>query len=88
MYAYYAYSIFMSTVLVSRGLKFKINPRDHNPPHVHVEGYGATVRIDLRTFQPMDDTDFSRTDLKRIVEVIQAHAEELNAKWEEYHGKD
>jgi hypothetical protein len=36
----------------------------------------------------MDNTDFSRTDLKRIVEVIQAHAEELNAKWEEYHGKD
>ena len=78
----------MPAVLVSRGLKFKIKSRDHNPPHVHVEGYGATVGIDLRAFQPMDDTDFSRTDLKRIAEVIQVYAEELISKLEEYHGKD
>lgn len=31
----------MVTVLRVGQLKYKVNKRDHNPPHVHVEGGGA-----------------------------------------------
>jgi hypothetical protein len=78
----------MSTVFQSRGIKFKINSNDHNPPHVHVEGYGCNVRVNLLTLEQMDDTEFSHGDLKRIIDAIQTYQDELMAKWEEYHGKD
>ena len=78
----------MSTVFESRGIKFKINPKDHNPPHTHVEGYGCTVRVNLLTLEQMDDTDFSLADVRRIIDIVQLYQNELMMKWNEYHGKD
>jgi Domain of unknown function (DUF4160) len=47
--------------------KFKIYARDHDPPHVHAEGGGARIRIDLLTLEPLDDhTAFSRAAVRRI----------------------
>ena len=83
------YTISMSTVLVFRTLKFKINANDHNPPHVHIEGGGASVRVNLKTFEIMDTkTNFSERALGRIVTYVALHSEELMSVWEEYHGKD
>jgi hypothetical protein len=52
-----------------------------------VEGGGASDRINLMTFEVMDDhTDFSPRMIGRIIaHVIEFH-DELMAKWEEYHG--
>ena len=66
-------------------VKFKINAKDHNPPHVHVEGYGESVRINLNDLEQMDDTGFSPSALKMIREVVEMHREELLSKWKEYH---
>ena len=78
----------MSTVFVSRGIKFKINQKVHNPPHVHVEGFGCTVRVNLLTLEQIDDTDFSLADVRRIIEIVHNYQNELMMKWNEYHGKD
>ena len=52
-------------------LKLRIHARDHDPPHVHAEGGGATVRIDLLTLEPLDErTDFSRAAVRRITELV------------------
>lgn len=52
----------MVTVLRVGQLKYKVNKRDHNPPHVHVEGGGATIRVNLLTLEIMDDdTAFQKT---------------------------
>ena len=84
----WAYNICMTTVLITKGIKFKINQNDHNPPHVHVEGYGCTVRVNLKTLEQMDDTEFSLADVRRIIEVINLYQDELMQKWNEYHGKE
>lgn len=79
----------MVAVFKVNNLKYKVNQRDHNPPHVHVEGPGARVRIDLLTLEVMDfETEFSEKWVKRIVQFIREHREELLEKWVELHGED
>ena len=78
----------MSVVLQIGRVKFKINANDHNPPHVHVEGYGERVRINLMTLEQMDDTGFSPAALRLIREAVKMHREELTNKWKEYHGEE
>ena len=78
----------MSVVLRIGRVNFKINANDHNPPHVHVEGYGESVRISLNDLEPMDDTGFSPAALRMIREAVRMHREELLEKWKEYHGEE
>jgi hypothetical protein len=78
----------MTTVVRIGKVKFRINPRDHSPPHVHVEGYGETVRINLMTFEQMDDTGFSPAALRMIKDAVRLHRESLINMWEVYHGKE
>lgn len=85
-YMHIMHIICMTTVLRFHDLKYKINERDHNPPHVHVEGRGASVRINLITLEVMDDsTDFSLSTLRKIVIYVATHREELYEKWIECH---
>lgn len=79
----------MVTVLRVGKLKYKVNRRDHSPPHVHVEGGGATVRVNLLTLEVMDvSTEFSKSMVRKIVMYIAEHKEELLEKWVEFHEED
>lgn len=80
----------MSPVVFNfESLKFKINANDHNPPHVHVEGRGAGVRINLLTLDFMDDrTDFSQGTLDLILKEVLKRKDELLEEWKKYHEKD
>jgi hypothetical protein len=81
------YCILVTVILSNRHLKYKINDRDHNPPHVHVEGSGASVRINLLTLEIMDtETDFSESTLRRICEYVELNQRLLLDEWEERHG--
>ena len=74
---------------IFESLKFKINANDHNPPHVHVEGKGTSVRVNLLTLDFMDDrTDFSQGTLDRIMGEVIKRKDELIAEWETYHEKN
>jgi hypothetical protein len=76
-------------VLSSQHLSYRINDNDHNPPHVHVEGGGATVRINLLTLEVMDaKTDFSHATLRKILEKVQENKWLLLDEWMKAHGKD
>ena len=76
-------------VFIFESLKFKINVNDHNPPHVHIEGHGTSVRIDLLKLDFMDaETDFSQGTLDRIMGEVIKRKEELMAEWRNYHEKD
>ena len=88
--AFYVYNVCMSPVVfIFESLKFKINANDHSPPHVHVEGNGASVRINLKTLDVMDnETDFSRGALNRILDEVEKRKEELLEEWKKYHEKD
>jgi hypothetical protein len=75
--------------LSSQHLSYKINDDDHNPPHVHVEGGGASVRINLNTLEVMDaKTDFSPSTLKKIMEKVRENKWLLMDEWEKRHGQD
>lgn len=79
----------MVTVLSSRNLKFKIFAKDHPPPHVHVEGGGGHLRINLLSLEPMDnETDFSASTLRMILQFVGRHRDLFIEQWEEYHGKE
>jgi hypothetical protein len=73
----------MPVVLLFFGLKFKINVRDHNPPHVHVEGRGCTARINIKTLEIMSVNGFGRADMKLILEVLKDE-DNLAALWEKW----
>jgi hypothetical protein len=90
LYTFYTYSMCISPVIfMFESLKFKINVNDHNPPHVHVEGRGASVRINLLTMSYMDDhTDFSQSALERIKREVTRYRDLLLEEWEKYHEKD
>lgn len=76
-------------VLSSKDLAYKINERDHNPPHVHVEGMGASIRINLLTLELMDsETAFSASTLRKILDVVRENKNLLLDEWEKAHGKD
>lgn len=76
-------------VLSSQHLAYKINENDHNPPHVHVEGMGATVRINLLTLEVMDkETDFSAGTLRKILEIVRDNKILLIEEWEKLHGEN
>lgn len=76
-------------VFYFQSLKFKINAKDHNPPHVHVEGSGTSVRINLLTLDFMDaQTDFSTGTLKLILSEVTKRKSELMEEWRRYHEED
>lgn len=80
------YIIYMVTVLQVDSLKYKINQNDHNPPHVHVEGGGASVRINLRTLEVMDSkTEFSERMVNKIVEYVSQNQMLFIEKWGDLH---
>ena len=90
MRAHYVYIVCMApTVFIFGSLKFKINANDHNPPHVHIEGNGTSIRINLLILEFMDDeTQFSKAALGRIMTETIRRKEELMEEWKNYHEKD
>jgi hypothetical protein len=75
--------------LSSKHLAYKINDDDHNPPHVHIEGGGASVRMNLLTLQFMDrETGFSNSTLRKILEKVRENRWLLLDEWEKKHGQD
>lgn len=79
--------MYMVTVLSDSHLKYKVNQHDHNPPHVHVEGGGASVRINLLTLEIMDrETGFSEATIRKIRLKIAENRELFLDKWRQMHG--
>ena len=68
----------MPTVVEYLGLKFKINVRDHNPPHVQ-------ARVNLLTLEPMTVNGFSKKDMRSILTAISHYKKELMEVWDEFH---
>ncbi|MEN0060021.1 MAG: DUF4160 domain-containing protein [Bdellovibrio sp.] len=79
----------MVTILSEHHLKYKINDNDHNPPHVHVEGLGCAIRINLMTLEPMDaKTEFSKGTVNKIVTFVRENRQLFISEWERIHGED
>ena len=75
----------MGTVDTFHGIKIRVNPRDHDPPHVHVVGHGAEARFNIKTMMWMSNNRFSKSDLNAIQEVIERRIEEIWKEWRRCH---
>lgn len=80
----------MSPVIYQlRNFKFKIHAGDHNPPHVHVEGGGGKLSIDLNTLEIVGDTTkFTKRSVNRIIEEVKRNRELFLNAWRLYNEED
>ncbi len=88
IYAYLYIFICMGTVLEFYGIKIRINPRDHNPPHCHIEGKGCKARFNLKKMTFMDASGFTPADLNKIKVQILIDYQEIMAEWRRLHGEE
>ncbi len=56
----------MGEIFRFKNLKFKIWPKDHEPPHVHVHGPNAHAKVNVETLEIMKSSGFSEKSLKVI----------------------
>lgn len=75
----------MVTVLRLHGLRFVIYTADHEPAHAHVFGDGE-ARIDIISLKVMTQGGLSDRDVRRAVDVIEAHQDLFLETWRRYHG--
>ncbi len=84
----------MPVVIVSGRFRLKIfgPPREHPPPHVHVE-YGPTglsvIRIGRQGEPPMlwESYNMKDRDIAKALELVEHHTVSLLAAWERIHGQ-
>jgi hypothetical protein len=75
----------MGTILEFNGIKIRINPRDHYPPHVHIVGKGGHARYDIARMGYMDAEGFTFADLRHIEEAIKVDIDIIHNEWERLH---
>ncbi len=75
----------MGTVIEFEGVKIKINAKDHNPPHAHIEGNGGKARYNLKTMEFIEYSGFSRSDLNTIESIIRRKIWLLLDEWRRFH---
>ena len=78
----------MGTILEFNGVKIRVNPRDHQPPHVHVVGNGCNARFNIDSMEWMESSGFTRSDLNAIEEMICLDIEIIRNEWRRCHEKE
>ncbi|MCO5161073.1 MAG: DUF4160 domain-containing protein [Mesorhizobium sp.] len=75
----------MPTVLRKYGMRFHFYGSDMGePPHIHVEGHGGQAKVWLEPIRFADHKGFKASDLRRILEVVNDHRNELLEAWDEF----
>ncbi|MCA0455003.1 MAG: DUF4160 domain-containing protein [Chloroflexi bacterium] len=75
----------MPTVIREDGYTIRIYLNDHIPAHVHVLKAEKEARITLVDLKVMDSIEFTSKELKRAIEIIEEHQDELLKIWDTYH---
>lgn len=82
----------LPTILRVRNLRFFFFLNEHDPPHVHVTiGTGVEyphAKVLLETFEVKSVRGFSRSDMAKILEVVETFQEPLLDAWEAYFGEE
>ena len=90
-----AYSTTASSLLAQRitptlGFSFFFYSKEHEPPHVHVEGASGAAIFDWdgEKFILREKYKIKSNDLKRITSVIEENADIILKRWQSYFGKE
>lgn len=75
----------MPTVLRKYGFRFHFYGADMTePPHIHVTGHGGVDKIWLDPIELAHADGFFTSELRRILEVVKEHKEQLLEAWDEF----
>ena len=72
-------------IFKKNNIKFCVYAKDHNPPHVHVTSPGATLVVDLITFEVIASSGFRMNQIQTLVETIKQKQNLLITEWNKYH---
>ena len=72
------------------GFSFFFYSKEHEPPHVHVEGASGAAIFDWdgEKFILREKYKIKSNDLKRITSVIEENADIILKRWQSYFGKE
>ena len=76
--------IMSPTVYVVKNLKFKIHFRDHNPPHIHVQGKGAEAVFLLNSGECIENKGFSAKTINQLGNLVREKTKIFLEAWDEY----
>jgi hypothetical protein len=75
----------MPTILRLEGYRFFFYSSDKpEPPHIHVEHDDNTAKIWLDPVRLQDSHGFSRTDINRILKIVEEKQKIMLGSWDEY----
>ncbi len=68
------------------GFSFFFYSKEHEPPHVHVEGNGGMAKFewDGEVFKLKEKYNLKANDLKKIKAAIDENADLIIKRWNEY----
>ena len=75
----------MPTVIREDGYTIRIYLNDHIPAHVHVINAEKEARVSLEPIEIMNNIDFTSKELRKIIDIIESHHDELLEAWDTYH---
>jgi len=71
-------------VLKIDGFRFFFFSDEHMPVHIHVEKGDGYMRVELETLKVTNRQNFTKSDERKIMTIIQEHQNELIGAWNEY----
>ena len=79
----------MPTVLRKEGFSVRIYPNDHDPPHVHIFKAEGEIKATIAEVpELLDVIKMSNKDVKKALELIKHHHQELLEKWSHFYAND
>jgi hypothetical protein len=73
------------TVLIEAGFRFHFFSADgHEPPHIHVDKDGRRAKVWLGDVRVAKAGGFNQSDMKRILEIVQAKRQVFQEAWNEF----
>ena len=78
----------MPTLFELFGMRFFFHSLEHLPIHVHVENGDGRAKINVKTFEIVENQGIKPKDLKKAIQIVKIYQEDIIEKWTEYHGED
>jgi hypothetical protein len=77
----------MPTIFRLDGCRFYFYSHGPNePPHVHVDRGGSSMKLWLDPVEMAKNTGFRRSEINGIIAMVAAHQDRLLEAWHEYFG--
>ncbi len=78
----------MPTIMYLFGLRFFFYSEEHLPIHVHVQSGDGKAKIDVETFEVLENKGVKPADLRKAVDAVKQYQADIKKAWIEYFDED